>query len=194
MNEKDILAIEKIIKETKALFLNKYKDYGLSWVALRQKSLTDQIFIKSKRIRNIEELEGKNKIDEDERIEYIGIINYCIMALLKIWHKDKMPNLEEVIKRNYNKVSVEELSTIYDNVVKETLELLKNKNHDYSDAWKDMRRSSITDLIIVKLIRVKTLEDNTFSPIVSEDIDAQFCDILNYSIFAVLKIDYEEYR
>ena len=166
---------DAIITICRTLYSKKMKDYGSAWRILRLPSLTDQIFIKAQRIRSLQENEVR-KVDEDETSEFIGIINYCIMALIQI---DKgiadQPDLgfEEGIK-------------LYDEKVALTKELMENKNHDYGEAWREMRVSSLTDLILQKVLRVKQIEDNKGKTLVSEGIDANYQDMINYSIFALI--------
>jgi len=151
------------------------KDYGSAWRILRLPSLTDQIFIKAQRIRSLQENEVR-KVDEDETGEFIGIINYSIMALIQL-------ELGIVEKPDLN---VEEATLLYDEKVKWTKDLMEDKNHDYGEAWREMRLSSLTDLILVKLFRVKQIEDNKEKPLVSEDIDANYQDMINYAVFALI--------
>ncbi len=171
---------KQYLKETKTcrnLFLKKNKDYGTAWRILRTSSLTDQLFIKAKRIRSIEQ-NGMMKVDEGVTSEYIGLVNYCIMALIQLELNEEAPlELEE-------KVVVD----LYDKYHDATFELMKAKNHDYGEAWRDMRRSSLTDLILMKIFRVKQIEDNKGKTLVSEGLDANFQDIINYSVFALIKI------
>lgn len=166
---------DAIIAICRELYSKKMKDYGSAWRILRLPSLTDQIFIKAQRIRSLQENEVR-KVDEDETSEFIGIINYCIMALIQI---DKgiadQPDL-----------SFEDGIKLYDEKVALTKELMENKNHDYGEAWREMRVSSLTDLILQKLLRVKQIEDNKGKTLVSEGIDANYQDMINYSVFALI--------
>ena len=154
------------------------KDYGSAWRILRLPSLTDQIFIKAQRIRGLQQNE-QQKVDEGEVSEFIGIINYSIMALIQL---DKgvveQPDL-----------SLEEATRLYDEKVAITKELMDDKNHDYGEAWRDMRVSSLTDLIIQKILRVKQIEDNEGKTLVSEGIDANYQDMINYSVFALIHLE-----
>ena len=168
----------QVISYCKALFDKKNKDYGTSWRILRLSSLTDQIFIKAQRIRSIQE-KGAQKIEDGIEGEFIGIINYCIIALIQ-------KSLEGSDQMEF---APEELGRIYDEQVEITLELLRNKNHDYGEAWREMRVSSLTDLILMKLLRVKQIEDNKGATIVSEGLDANYLDIINYSIFALIRLE-----
>jgi hypothetical protein len=170
----------EIIKICKDIFIKKMDDYGAAWRVLRTSSLTDQIFIKAKRIRSLE-IKKDRKIEEDNRSEYIGIINYSIMALIQLekGFTETVEETKEVILKQYE---------YYSN---EALELMKKKNHDYDEAWRSMRISSFTDLILMKLNRVKQIEDNEGITIISEGIDANYYDIINYSVFAMIKIEFE---
>ena len=167
-----------VIDICRTLFINKMKDYGSAWRILRLPSLTDQIFIKAQRIRVLQQNE-QQKVDEGEVSEFIGIINYSIMALIQL---DKgvveQPDL-----------SMEEAIRLYDEKVGITKELMDDKNHDYGEAWRDMRVSSLTDLIIQKLLRIKQIEDNEGKTLVSEGIDANYQDMINYSVFAMIHLE-----
>ncbi len=166
---------DKVIANCRFLFINKMNDYGSAWRILRLPSLTDQIYIKAQRIRSLQENEVR-KIDEDETGEFIGIINYSIMALIQL-------ELGVVDQPDLNVVKATEL---YDSKVKLTKELMENKNHDYGEAWREMRVSSLTDLILQKLLRVKQIEDNKGKTLVSEGIDANYQDMINYAVFALI--------
>ena len=170
-----------VIDRCKAVFLNKNKDYGSAWRILRLPSLTDQIFIKASRIRNIEE-QGITRVNEGVEPEYVGIINYCIMALIQ-------QQLEEDARQE---IDVEELSQLYDTMVDRTRCLFEDKNHDYGEIWRDMRISSYTDLILMKILRIKQIEDNRGLLLASEGVDANYMDIINYSIFALIRIAEEQ--
>ncbi|MDP5230514.1 MAG: DUF1599 domain-containing protein [Cellulophaga sp.] len=168
---------DAVIKICRDLFSKKMKDYGSAWRILRLPSLTDQIFIKAQRIRGLQQNEV-SKIDEDEQSEFIGIINYAIMALIQI---DKgvvdQPDLTD-----------EEALCYYNKHVAITKALMENKNHDYGEAWRDMRVSSLTDLILQKLLRVKSIENNKGKTLVSEGIDANYQDMVNYAVFAMIHL------
>ena len=168
---------DAIITICRDLFTKKTKDYGTAWRILRLPSLTDQIYIKAQRIRSLQENEIR-KVDEDETSEFIGIINYCIMALIQI---DKgiatQPDL-----------NFEEAIQLYDEKITVTKKLMEDKNHDYGEAWRDMRVSSLTDLILQKVLRVKQIEDNKGKTLVSEGIDANYQDMINYSVFALIHL------
>ncbi|MDP3680182.1 MAG: DUF1599 domain-containing protein [Flavobacterium sp.] len=164
-----------VIATCRTLFINKMKDYGCAWRILRLPSLTDQIYIKAQRIRSLQENEVR-KIDEDETGEFIGIINYSIMALIQL----------ELGVADQPDLEVAKATELYDAKVKLTKDLMEDKNHDYGEAWRDMRVSSLTDLILQKLLRVKQIEDNKGKTLVSEGIDANYQDMINYSIFALI--------
>ncbi|MFV8335886.1 DUF1599 domain-containing protein [Flavobacterium sp. RSP29] len=166
---------DAVIATCRALFINKMKDYGCAWRILRLPSLTDQIYIKAQRIRSLQENEVR-KIDEDETGEFIGIINYSIMALIQL----------ELGVVDQPDLSVAKATELYDVKIKLTKDLMEDKNHDYGEAWREMRVSSLTDLILQKLLRVKQIEDNKGKTLVSEGIDANYQDMINYSIFALI--------
>lgn len=169
------------ITEAKDIFMKKTADYGTAWRILRTSSLTDQIFIKASRIRSIEE-KGTSKINEPVQDEYIGIVNYCVMALVQLEMKP-----EEGLD-----LEVSEAEGLYDKWVKVSKELMEDKNHDYGEAWRDMRVSSMTDLILMKLLRIKQIEENEGQTIISEGLDANYLDIINYAIFALIKLSEQE--
>lgn len=166
-----------IIVICKQLFEKKNKDYGTSWRILRLPSITDQIFIKAQRIRSIQE-KGTQKVEDNIASEFIGIINYCVMALIQMELPPDAP-----LEINYK-----ELSALYDKNIEKTFKLLMNKNHDYGEAWRDMRVSSMTDIILMKLFRIKQIEDNQGLTVVSEGIDANYHDIINYAVFCLIKM------
>ncbi|MCK0108872.1 DUF1599 domain-containing protein [Flavobacteriaceae bacterium S0825] len=168
---------DEVISTCRELFVNKMSDYGSAWRILRLPSLTDQIFIKAQRIRGLQQNEVQ-KVDEGEVSEFIGIINYCIMALIQ---------LEKGVVEQPD-LSVDEATKLYDKQVAITKQLMQDKNHDYGEAWRDMRVSSLTDLILQKLLRVKQIEDNSGKTIVSEGIDANYQDMINYAVFALIHI------
>ena len=170
---------DHVIGICRDVFVKKMKDYGTAWRILRPKSMTDQIYIKAQRIRSIEE-KGISKIEEDARDEFIGIINYCSMALIQL---ELGPSEEElpadVTEQKY-----------MDNLLK-AKELMMAKNHDYGEAWRQMRISSYTDLILMKIKRTKQIEDNQGITIISEGIDANYLDMINYAIFGLIKLEFE---
>ena len=171
----------QVISYCKALFDKKNKDYGTSWRILRLPSLTDQIFIKAQRIRSIQD-KGAQRIEDGIEGEFIGIINYCIIALIQ-------KSLESSDQMEF---TPEELSAFYDQQVETTLELLRNKNHDYGEAWRDMRISSMTDLILMKIFRTKQIENNQGVTLVSEGVEANYQDMLNYAVFCLIKFKGEK--
>jgi len=168
---------DEVIATCRTLFINKMKDYGSAWRILRLPSLTDQIFIKAQRIRSLQQ-NTERKVDEDESSEFIGIINYSVMALIQ---------LEKGVVEQPD-LNVTAATALYDEKITETKNLMLNKNHDYGEAWRDMRVSSLTDLIIQKLLRVKQIEDNQGKTLVSEGIDANYQDMINYAVFALIHI------
>ncbi|MDP3352454.1 MAG: DUF1599 domain-containing protein [Flavobacteriaceae bacterium] len=168
---------DEVITKCRTLYINKLRDYGSAWRILRLPSLTDQIYIKAQRIRQLQE-NPVRKVQEDEVSEFIGIINYAIMALIQ---------LEKGIVEQPD-LSVEEATLLYDKHVAITKSLMEDKNHDYGEAWREMRISSLTDLILQKLLRVKQIEDNKGKTLVSEGIDANYHDMVNYSVFALIKL------
>ncbi|WP_209404347.1 DUF1599 domain-containing protein [Pseudozobellia sp. WGM2] len=169
---------DEVIKICRELFQNKMKDYGSAWRILRLPSLTDQIYIKAQRIRSLQKNEIR-KVDEGEKSEFIGIINYSIMALIQ---------LEKGIVEQPD-METQEAVELFDKHISVTKQLMENKNHDYGEAWRDMRVSSLTDLILQKLLRVKQIEDNQGKTLVSEGIDANYQDMVNYSVFAMIHLN-----
>ena len=167
---------KKIIAICKDIYLKKSKDYGSAWRILRAPSLTDQIFIKAQRIRSTQE-KKEMKIDEKIDNEFIGIINYCIMAIIQLESDDE--NID---------ISLNDLEKLYDNYSQEIMNLLSDKNHDYDEAWKEMRISSMTDIILMKLYRTKQIENNNGKTLISEGIKANYQDIVNYSVFCLIKL------
>ena len=166
---------DDVIILCRTLFINKMKDYGCAWRILRLPSLTDQIFIKAQRIRSLQQNDVR-KIDEDETGEFIGIINYSIMALIQL-------ELGVADQPDLNTIKATDL---YDSKINRTKELMEAKNHDYGEAWRDMRISSLTDLILQKILRIKQIEDNRGKTLVSEGIDANYQDMINYAVFALI--------
>jgi hypothetical protein len=168
---------DAVINTCKNLFIKKMSDYGSAWRILRLPSLTDQIFIKAQRIRGLQQNDVR-KVEEGEVSEFIGIINYSIMALIQ---------LEKGIVEQPD-LSTEEATELYKKQVAITKKLMEDKNHDYGEAWRDMRVSSLTDLILQKLLRVKQIEDNAGKTLVSEGIDANYQDMINYAVFALIHL------
>jgi hypothetical protein len=175
--EKTNAEFEKVVAECRALFEKKLHDYGASWRILRPTSLTDQLFIKAKRIRQLETT-GLSLVGEGIRPEFIGLVNYGIVGLVQL-EKGYADTVD---------VTPQEAMALYDRHATEALELMKRKNHDYDEAWRDMRVSSYTDLILTKIQRVKEMEDLKEDTLVSEGIDANYMDIINYSVFALIKL------
>ena len=165
----------EVLNTCRTLFINKMKDYGSAWRILRLPSLTDQIFIKAQRIRGLQQ-NAERKVDEGEVSEFIGIINYSLMALIQ---------LEKGVVEQPD-LSLDEAIILYDEQFKLTRALMEAKNHDYGEAWREMRISSLTDLILQKLLRVKQIEDNKGKTLVSEGIDANYQDMINYAVFALI--------
>jgi hypothetical protein len=171
---------DAVINTCKSLFTKKMSDYGSAWRILRLPSLTDQIFIKAQRIRGLQQNDVR-KVDEGEVSEFIGIINYSVMALIQ---------LEKGVVEQPD-LSTEEATALYEKQIAITKQLMDDKNHDYGEAWRDMRVSSLTDLILQKLLRVKQIEDNKGKTLVSEGIDANYQDMINYAIFAMIHLGVE---
>lgn len=178
MIEKTAAEYKQVISACKNLFAEKTHDYGTAWRVLRLPSITDQIFIKAQRIRSIQE-KGMQKVGDPVRDEFVGIINYCVIALIQL----KLVDSAEM------EMTFEELEPLYDEAVSETFDLLQNKNHDYGEAWRDMRISSITDIILMKLLRVKQMEDLEGKTLASEGVAANYQDMINYAVFALIKLD-----
>lgn len=176
--EHSLVQYDEVIARCKALFLRKHQDYGTAWRVLRLPSLTDQIYIKASRIRTIEE-QGTQKVNEGIDGEYVGIINYCIMAMIQ--HALEQDSRQDI--------PTDELITLYDGFVRKTRQLFEDKNHDYGEIWRDMRMSSYTDLILMKILRIKQIEDHQGLLLVSEGVDANYMDIMNYCIFALIRLD-----
>lgn len=168
----------EIIAQCRDLYTKKLQDYGAAWRVLRLPSLTDQIFIKVSRIRTLQET-SERLVDEGEESEFIGIINYSIMALIQL----------ELGFADQPDLTPEQATTLYDKYAIMAHDLMMKKNHDYGEAWRDMRVSSITDLIYQKVLRTKSIEDNKGKTIVSEGLDANYLDMINYSIFALILIN-----
>ena len=157
------------------LFKRKTQDYGTAWRILRPSSLTDQIFIKANRIRTIQQV-GQAQVDEGVESEFVGIVNYCFMALIQLSLSESAPM----------ELASKEANRLYDEARDATRALMLKKNHDYGEAWRDMRVSSLTDLILMKILRVKQIEDNGGQTVASEGIDANYMDMANYALFALI--------
>ncbi len=164
-------------RQCKEVFIKKTKDYGTAWRILRPSSLTDQLFIKASRIRSLEELE-EHKVEEEVDVEYIGLVNYSVMAIIQL----------ELKAEDTLELPMERVEALYDQYRDATRALMIRKNHDYGEVWREMRISSITDLILMKLLRVKQIEDNKGKTLISEGLDANYQDIINYAIFALIKL------
>lgn len=169
---------DKAVKSCQDIFEKKMKDYGSAWRVLRTSSLTDQLYIKAKRIRSIEE-KGMSRVDEGIQPEFVGLVNYSVMALvqLEMGYSEDLKLDSEIALEHYNK---------YITMAKG---LMENKNHDYDEAWRSMRISSLTDLILQKILRIKQIEDNQGETLISEGIDANYLDMINYAVFALIKMD-----
>ncbi len=181
--EKTIGQYNEQLDKCKSLFRKKTQDYGTAWRILRTSSLTDQLLIKANRIRTIEE-QGEQKVNDPIDGEYIGLVNYSLMALIQMDLPDNAP-----IELDPSK-AVE----LFEEKAAICKRLMEAKNHDYGEVWRDMRRSSLTDLILQKLYRIKQIEDNEGATIVSEGLDANYSDIVNYALFALIKIDEQLYK
>lgn len=172
---------KNVIEKCRDIFEKKTKDYGTAWRILRLPSLTDQIYIKAQRIRSIQE-KGTQKIEEDISSEFFAIINYCIIALIQMKLQDD----------SRNEIPVEEVMKLYQTEADLTRELLLAKNHDYGEAWRSMRISSITDIILMKIYRTKQIEDNSGKTLISEGVDANYQDMINYSVFCLIKMNFDK--
>ena len=175
MEEQTVGEYKEVIKACKDIFLKKTKDYGTAWRILRLPSMTDQIYIKAQRIRPIQE-KGTQKVDEGITGEFLAIINYCVIALIQM----------DLTENDPLEMDVNSLEPLYDVKVQETMDLLMNKNHDYGEAWREMRVSSMTDIILMKLLRVKQIEDNAGHTLISEGVDANYQDMINYAVFCLI--------
>lgn len=164
----------------KEVFINKLRDYGASWRIMRVPSITDQVFIKASRLRSVQEC-GHAEVAESEADVFIAIVNYCIVGLIQLLHKPVLvPDM-----------TVEEAIQEYDSFAAQCFELMKHKNHDYGEAWRGMRIESYVDLILMKLYRTKQIEENHGKTLVSEGIDANYMDMINYSIFGIIRLEIE---
>ncbi len=179
--EKTLEQYDQALKSCKDIFLKKTQDYGTAWRILRPSSLTDQLMIKAKRIRTIENL-ATQKVADSVDTEYLGIVNYSIMALIQL----------DMIGDTKIDLTPELAEQLYDQKATLTRTLMIQKNHDYGEAWRDMRLSSLTDLILMKLLRVKQIEDQGGQTIISEGLDANYMDMANYALFALIKIKEQE--
>lgn len=178
MIEKTVQEYRDVIAHCKSLFEKKTRDYGTAWRILRMPSITDQIYIKAQRIRSIQE-KGTQKVEDTIKDEFVGIINYCVMALMQAEFKNASDD----------EMTFDQLEPLFDQITNETFDLLQNKNHDYGEAWRGMRVTSITDIILMKLLRVKQIEDNKGRTLVSEGVRANYQDMINYSVFAMILLN-----
>lgn len=169
---------KEVIKACKEVFEKKTRDYGTAWRILRLPSITDQIMIKAQRIRSIQE-KGVQKVDDGIPNEFLGIVNYCIMAMMQL----------EIGAEASIDMSFEEIGPLYDRIVKETISLHEDKNHDYGEAWREMRISSMTDIILMKIMRTKQIEDNAGVTLISEGVKANYQDMMNYAVFCLIKLN-----
>lgn len=174
---KTISEYKEVIKACKEVFEKKTRDYGTAWRILRLPSITDQIMIKAQRIRSIQE-KGVQKIDDGIPNEFLGIVNYCIMAMMQL----------EIGNEASTDMSFDEIEPLYDNIVNETISLHEDKNHDYGEAWREMRISSMTDIILMKIMRTKQIEDNAGVTLISEGVKANYQDMMNYAVFCLIKL------
>ncbi|MCQ2283647.1 MAG: DUF1599 domain-containing protein [Bacteroidales bacterium] len=174
------LQYDQIIKQCQDVFSKKAVDYGTAWRILRTPSLTDQIYIKAQRIRSIQE-KGEAKVAEGIIPEFIGIVNYSIMALIQL-EIGVAETAEQIVMDPAQAVE------LYSKYIHAAKDLMMNKNHDYGEAWRQMRISSLDDIILMKLFRVKSIEDHHGNTIVSEGLDANYYDIINYSMFALIRL------
>jgi hypothetical protein len=176
--EKTSLEYTNVINLCREIFEKKTRDYGTSWRILRPSSLTDQIFIKAQRIRTVQET-GENKVGETFEDAFMGIVNYCIMAIFQLRNES-----------GFNEqLTLDEAMKVYDEISNEAFELMKKKNHDYGEAWRDMRVTSLTDLILTKVLRIKQIEDNKGVTEISEGVEGNYFDMMNYSVFALIHIE-----
>lgn len=180
--------MEREVAACRALFEKKTRDYGTSWRILRLPSLTDQIFIKANRIRSVQE-SGENRVGDDLRGEFVAMVNYAVMALIQGLTPSPSPSGEgsEMLQ-----LSLEETMKLYDEQTKRILDLMMDKNHDYGEAWRQMRVSSMVDLILMKLLRIKQIEDNEGKTLVSEGVEGGYMDIVNYSLFCLVRLREDE--
>ena len=178
MASKTISEYKEVIKACKEVFEKKTRDYGTAWRILRLPSITDQIMIKAQRIRSIQE-KGVQKIEDDIHGEFLGIVNYCIIAIMQ----------HEMASDDRKDLKFEEIESVYDKVVSDTISLHEDKNHDYGEAWREMRISSMTDIILMKIMRVKQIEDNDGVTLISEGVKANYQDMMNYAVFCLIKLN-----
>ena len=168
--------MEREVAQCRALFEKKTRDYGTSWRIMRLPSLTDQIFIKANRIRSLQE-SGENRVGDDVRGEFVAMVNYAVMALIQLTLESDDLDLE-----------LDDAMALYDHETKRILDLMMDKNHDYGEAWRQMRVESMVDLILMKLLRIKQIEDNQGRTLVSEGVEGGYMDIVNYSLFCLCRM------
>ena len=173
------LQFDTVVGRCKDIFLKKMQDYGTAWRILRLSSITDQISIKAQRIRSVEQ-KGRQLVSDDVASEFIGIVNYAIIALIQLELGDDPRELAD-----------DQVRKLFDKHIQESKRLMENKNHDYGEAWRNMRTSSMTDLILMKLLRIKQIEDNLGETLISEGVEANYHDIINYAVFALIKMEDE---
>ncbi len=167
-----------VVNVCRDIFLKKTIDYGTAWRILRPHSLTDQLYIKAQRIRTIQET-GENRVGESVEDEFRAIINYCVMALIQLLESD----LKKI------ELTTKQVTALYDKYTHQAFQLMAKKNHDYGEAWRDMRVSSLTDLILMKLLRIKQIENNQGETLISEGVDSNYFDMLNYAVFALIHLE-----
>ena len=170
---------KRVISACQEIFIKKTSDYGTAWRILRLPSITDQIFIKAQRIRSIQE-KGVQKVPEDITSEFVGIINYCVIALMQM----------DLTGETELEIPSSKVAAWYEAHIDKNIQLLLAKNHDYGEAWRDMRVSSITDIILMKLYRTKQIEDNQGQTLISEGVEANYRDMINYAVFALIKLNF----
>ncbi|HRI62281.1 MAG TPA: DUF1599 domain-containing protein [Saprospiraceae bacterium] len=175
--DKTLEQFREVVRHCRDLFLKKTADYGTAWRILRPASITDQLYIKALRIRSIEE-KGEQKVADSVESEFTGLVNYCVLALIQLEIPADAP-LE---------LAPQQVAELYDHHIGENIRLLQDKNHDYGEAWRHMRISSMTDLILQKLLRIKQIEDNAGQTLVSEGLEANYRDIINYAVFALIRL------
>jgi len=175
--KKTLEQFREVVGRCRDLFLKKTADYGTAWRILRPESITDQLYIKALRIRSIEQ-KGEQKVTDSVESEFIGLVNYCVLALIQISLPEDAP-LE---------LDAPQVAELYDRHIAENIRLLEAKNHDYDEAWRLMRISSMTDLILQKILRIKQIENNAGNTLVSEGPEANYRDIINYAVFALIRL------
>ncbi len=171
----------EVVESCRGLFVKKMNDYGTAWRILRPASLTDQIFIKAQRVRSIED-KGEQRVSDGIVSEFIGIVNYAVMALIQL----ELNNYDDL------NLPEERAVALYDKYILAAFDLMEDKNHDYGEAWREMRVSSLTDIILMKIFRTKQIEDNNGITQVSEGVDANYFDMINYAVFALIKLNLEK--